>query len=786
MRRIGFVVALFVLVVVVRPSPLVAASDAQTSAPQSAVSSILRAAVVDPSGAAIAGALVTAVPAQGGSSSETYTDNQGHFALLLSPGTYTISIGAPGFAEAVQIIRTADLGSDAREFVLNIANARDAVTVTAPADYQAPVIRTATKTPTPLRDVPQSITVVTGQQMKDQLMLSLGDVVRYVPGAAAHQGENNRDEVILRGNNSSANFFVDGVRDDVQYYRDLYNLEQVEVLKGPNALIFGRGGAGGVVNRVTKTAAFGTFRNVVLEGGAFGHKRASTDLNAALSSTMAVRLNAVYESSDSFRSHVGLERYGASPTLTFVPNRQTTVTVGYEHWHDNRVADRGITSFHGRPVDVPVGTYYGDPDASDVRADVNLTNATIEHRVGPVTIRNHTLFGAYDRGYQNFVPGAVSADAGRVTLTSYRNATRRHNLFNQTDLTVSATTGPVHHTFLAGAEAGQQLSDNLRNTGYFNDATTSIQVPFAAPTVSVPVTFRQSATDADNHVRTLVAAAYAQDQLGLSTYIQIVAGLRIDRFDLEYHNNRNGAALARVDTLVSPRAGLVVKPIEPLSLYGSYSVSHLPSSGDQFSSLTSVTQQAEPEKFSNYEVGAKWDPTPGLSVTTAAYRLDRTNTRATDPNNPARIVQTGSQRTNGYEAGVNGRLTSAWSVAGGYAFQRAYVTSATTAAKVGATVGQVPRHTVSLWNLYQVRPKLSVGLGVVSRTDMFATIDNSVTLPGYVRVDAAAYWSVTNATRLQINMENVLNKGYFLNSDSNTNISPGSPRALRVALMTGF
>jgi catecholate siderophore receptor len=215
-------------------------------------------------------------------------------------------------------------------------------------------------------------------------------------------------------------------------------------------------------------------------------------------------------------------------------------------------------------------------------------------------------------------------------------------------------------------------------------------------------------------------------------------------------------------------------------------VSHLPSSGDQFSSLTSVTQQAEPEKFSNYEVGAKWDPTPGLSVTTAAYRLDRTNTRATDPNNPARIVQTGSQRTNGYEAGVNGRLTSAWSVAGGYAFQRAYVTSATTAAKVGATVGQVPRHTVSLWNLYQVRPKLSVGLGVVSRTDMFATIDNSVTLPGYVRVDAAAYWSVTNATRLQINMENVLNKGYFLNSDSNTNISPGSPRALRVALMTGF
>ena len=242
-------------------------------------------------------------------------------------------------------------------------------------------------------------------------------------------------------------------------------------------------------------------------------------------------------------------------------------------------------------------------------------------------------------------------------------------------------------------------------------------MPLANPTITTPVTFRQSATDADNHLRTNVAAAYVQDQIELSRHVQVVAGLRFDHFDLQYHNNRNGDTLARPDNLVSPRAGLVFKPVAPLSLYGSYSVSYLPSSGDQFSSLTTITQQVEPEKFNNYEVGAKWDVRPDLSLTTAVYRLDRTNTRSTDPNDPTRIVQTGSQRTNGYELGANGHLTPAWSVAGGYAYQDAFVTSATTAARAGAQVAQVPHHTLSLWNNYQFRRgSVSASASSIART----------------------------------------------------------------------
>jgi catecholate siderophore receptor len=367
-------------------------------------------------------------------------------------------------------------------------------------------------------------------------------------------------------------------------------------------------------------------------------------------------------------------------------------------------------------------------------------------------------------------------------MTSYNNATVRDNLFNQTDATSVVTTGKVRHTLLAGSEFGRQLTDNFRNTGYFNNTATSILVPFANPLVTVPVTFRQSATDADNHLRATVAAVYAQDQIEFSQRFQTLTGVRFDRFDLEYHNRRSGEALERPDNLVSPRIGLVVKPITPVSIYSSYSVSYLPSSGDQFSSLTTVTEQVKPERFNNYEVGVKWDIRPALALTTAVYRLDRTNTRSTDPNDPTRIVQTGATRTNGYELGLSGNITRAWRVAAGYTWQDALIVRSTVAAAAGAQVAQVPRQTMSIWNNYQLHPRLAAGLGVSYRSDMFAAVDNTVVLPAYLRTDAAAYFRLTRQLRLQTNVENMFNRKYYVNADGNTNISPGSPRAVRVGV----
>ncbi|MSV29648.1 MAG: TonB-dependent siderophore receptor [Bryobacterales bacterium] len=746
----------------------------------------LRGRVLDAAGAAIPGAQVRAASEGRTTSSTVQSGPDGVFHLALDPGKYTLRIVKDGFAEWSQTVAMPRGESTEFDIELQISPARATVTVTESAGYLTSSSSSATKTLTPLRDIPQSITVVSQEQMRDQMMMSLGDVVRYVPGITAHQGENNRDQVVIRGNNSSADFFVNGVRDDVQYYRDLYNLDRVEALKGPNAMIFGRGGAGGVINRVTKEAGFTPLREISLQGGSFGNKRIATDLDRPLGSKAAFRMNAMYENSDGFRRHVNLERYGISPTLAIIADERTKIALNYEHFRDYRTSDRGIPSFQGRPADTSVSTFFGNPNDSHVRAAVNLGGAAVERQAGRLNLRNRTHFGAYDRGYQNFVPGAVTPDKALVAISAYNNATNRLNIFNQTDLSYVGSAGRIRHTLLIGAEAGRQITDNFRSTGYFANNATSILAPYGNPVIGVSPAFRQSATDADNHLKTNVGAAYVQDQVELSRHVQLIAGLRFDHFDLQYRNNRNGDTLRRIDNLVSPRAGVVFKPVGAVSLYGSYSVSYLPSSGDQFSSLTTITQQVKPEKFGNYEAGIKWDLGRSLSITAAIYRLNRTNTRSTDPNDPTRIVQTGSQRTNGFEAGASGSVTRKWKIAGGYAHQDAFVTSATAAARAGAQVALVPHSTFSLWNNYQIFRRIGAGLGVLNRSDMFAAIDNTVILPRYTRADAAVFFSLTERTRLQVNVENVFDRKYYLNADSNTNISPGFPRAFRAGLIVRF
>jgi catecholate siderophore receptor len=577
------------------------------------------------------------------------------------------------------------------------------------------------------------------------------------------------------------------VRDDAQYFRDLYNVDRVEAIKGSNAMVFGRGGGGGIINRVTKEAEFAPIRSLSLEGGSFDHRRGVLDVGQAISSNVAVRFNGMYENSSGFRDAAALERWGINPTLSIAAGANTTVRLGYEFFRDDRNVDRGIPSFSAAPSPAPIETFFGNPEVSYGDARVHSAGATIDHRFASgLTIRNRTRFTDYDKFYQNVFPGAVNAAGTQVSLSGYSNVHDRSNLFNQTDVTAKAVTGALRHTVLVGAEIGRQVTDNFRNTGYFNNLTTTISVPFATPTVDTPVTFRQSTTDADNHVVANVSAVYAQNQVELSSHWQAIAGLRYERFDLDYHNNRDGANLSRDDKMLSPRVGLVFKPVDAVSAYSSYSVSHLPSSGDQFSSLTATTEALEPERFTNYEVGAKWDVNRDFAITSAVYRLDRSNSSARDPNDPSKTVQTGRQRTTGYELGVTGSPTSRWQIAGGWASQRARIVSATTAAREGATVPLVPQTSLSLWNRYQVTSRLGGGLGVVHQTRSYAAIDNVVTLPGFTRVDAAAYIGVMRDVRLQLNVENLFDEGYYPTSHGNNNIMPGAPRTFRIGVNTGL
>ena len=487
----------------------------------------------------------------------------------------------------------------------------------------------AMKTDTPLLDVPQAVTVVGGQLIADQAMQGMADVVRYVPGITMGQGEGHRDAPTIRGQSSTADFFVDGVRDDAQYLRDVYNVDRVEALKGANAMMFGRGGGGGVINRVTKEAGWAPVRTLSLEGGSWEHQRATLDAGKTIGRSAAGRVTALLQDSRGFRDHATNERRGINPTAALVL-RGTVVRAGYEYFIDRRNVDRGVPSFRGRPSRADVTTFFGDPGLSRSRAAVQNASALVERGdADRLMVRNRTRWTRYDKFYQNVFPNSpVDTTGTRLTLAGYNNATDRDNLFNQTDVTWRVVTGAVTQTLLAGAEVGRQRTDNFRNTGYFDGGSaTSMSADYAAPTVEANVAFRQSASDADGRADARVLAGYLQNQIALGRHVQAVAGVRWDQFDIDFTNRRDTSARTRIrdrrDRMVSPRAGLVLKPADRVSLYGTYSVAYLPSSGDQFSSLTATTVNLEPEEFRNHELGLKWDVRRDLAITGALYRLER-------------------------------------------------------------------------------------------------------------------------------------------------------------------
>jgi catecholate siderophore receptor len=648
--------------------------------------------------------------------------------------------------------------------------------------YGVRLTTTATKTPTEIRNVPQALTIVSSAQIEDQQLRSVGEMLLFVPGASYNSGEGNRDTIVLRGNSSTADFFIDGVRDDVQYFRDFYNIERVEVLKGPNAMIFGRGGGGGIVNRVMKRPSLSAARSALLSGDGWGGRRFSVDLDQPLSGNLGARLNGVYENSDSFRRRVELERYGINPTLGVLAGPSTRIDLSYEYFRDRRTADRGVPANGGEPLRGHRRDFLGDPDKSFAKADVNLATLSVEHQFADeLTLRNHTMFGDYRKFYQNIYPNGFNPVTGRVALAGYNNRNDRRNLFSQTDLVWGNRLGGIDQTVLVGFEVGHERSRNKRLTATFLSPST---VPVSNPTIDADVIFSPLSSDADNRVTADVAAVYVQDQIRPADWLEIVAGLRFDSFKVDVNDLRavGGGRFSRRDSLWSPRLGLVLKPTEKLSLYASYSRSYLPQSGDQFSGLTSITEGLKPERFDNYELGAKLQLPGGLLATAAVYRLDRTNTRSSNPANPAQTVLTGAQRSRGIEIGLERSITSRWLVSGGYSLQRAEIVQTTAAAPAGRQVPLVPRHSFSLWNRYDFDKRIGAGLGVIARSKSFATISNAVTLPGYARVDAALYYKLPHGLEAQVNVENLLGAHYFPTANADNNIAPGAPRTVKASL----
>jgi catecholate siderophore receptor len=672
------------------------------------------------------------------------------------------------------------VNTTASGFSLSIADGPLRVEVSADITPYRPLdSATAMRTPTLLRDIPQTVAVVPEELLRDQRAQSVGDAVRNVPGVSVAQGEGNRDQLVIRGISSASDFFVNGIRDDQERFRDLYNVESMEVVQGPAAVLFGRGGGGGLVNLVTINPHRGTPSDASIEAGAYGHKRGTMRFTLPVGTTGALRIAAMGQDSGGFRDGFFLRRYAINPTLGLKFGARATLTLGFEHLSDHRLADRGIPSRAGRPVDVPASQFFGSTAQNDARSGVDSARASFEYRFSPsLVLRNTFQVGRYDKFYANVYPGSAVSAAGTFTLSAYNHTVDRVNTFNQTDLVHDRRLFGMDHVLLAGVEAGRQVQDELRYTAAsitnVTLATSVRDANFAAAPLTV-----------DRHAGGSVLAGYVQDQIALSGRWKAVVGARVDRFDVDVDDHIPGALdLGRTDTNVSPRAGLIFQPSRGASIYASYSYTFLPSG--QTLGLARNTAEVEPENAKNYEVGTKLELMNGaLSFNAAIFRLDRNNVKNTDPNDPTLLVLTGQQRTEGIVTSAAGNLTRRWKLTGGYANFTARVMRDTAAAPAGRQVGLVPRHQATLWSTYDVTRNWGIGAGVVGQSAVFTSFTNQVTLPSFTRTDAVT-WYQLGRYRVALNVDNLFDTAYYPTAHNDNNISPGAPRALQLTLRAAF
>lgn len=653
--------------------------------------------------------------------------------------------------------------------------------------YYAGGTSTATKTATEIMNIPGSVSIITEELAQDQGANRLDQALLYVPGVTIQGGEGQRDQISFRGQSTNADFFLDGVRDDIETFRDLYNIQAVEILKGPNAMIFGRGGGGGVINRVTKRADGVPIYEGSLQLGSWGRVRGTADVGQAISPNAAFRLNAFYQDGETFRDFSYLDSYGINPTMGFKLGERTTLHLYYEYRNHNQNVDRGGPSINGRPFQYPIEQFWGQPLRSLTTFEGHIGMATLEHEtLGGVQIRNHTLFADYAKLYQNVFPATPvnGPGLGLVGLGGYQSTQARQNFFNQTDVGYSFSHGEhFRHTLVTGVEVGVQSNFESRNLPTYGSPDSGIfgiiDVPVSNPTTFIPTFFNRPNRRNDTDLTTF--SAFIQDQFEITRYFELIAGLRFDRFDVDFSDSIRNFATARVDEVWSPRVGGVIKPWENFHLYVSYAQSFLPANGDNFGSLPVADEELEPEEFTNYEAGFKWQLRPNLLLQGSIYRLDRDNQPVTiGVDSFAR----GLTRTRGQEIEVSGYVTDKWQVFGGYSHIDSEILAAgDNLALVGNRVRSVPSDQFTMWNRYQFNEQWGVGLGVIHQSSIFAQAQNTVSVPGFYRFDGAVYYDVNETWSAQLNVENLFDTDYFINATSNNNIHYGAPASAYVTLV---
>ncbi|MDO8065896.1 TonB-dependent siderophore receptor [Janthinobacterium sp. SUN206] len=679
-----------------------------------------------------------------------------------------------------------------------------AVTVTASKDkdgYVAATSASGTKTEMALRDVPQTINVVPAAVIRDQNAMSIQDIMKNIPGVGLSTGDGQRDQVFIRGFTAIGDQFVDGFRDDALYFRDLSNVERLEVIKGPAAVLYGRGSSGGLVNRITKKPGV-DIADVALSLTNTAGRRGEVDVGR-VGETVDWRVTGARELSDSYRDQQFINRTALAPSVAIRLSSATKLLLQGDYLEDRRLTDFGIPSYHGRPVAVDAGTYYGAANARDAdfsQSRVVSTAATLTHKFSDsLSLRNAFRYYDYhlDRNNTN-ISGNVNEVKGTMSLGHAKLNRDESGWFNQTELTQKLVTGTMRHEVLYGAEFGKQNKDA---NSWAAIAVTTPAKPVSIFNPVLPVVDRSKLGARSDTFGTYdTAAAYVQDAISFSDEWKALAGLRYDRYKQQSRlANALGvttADLSRTDSAYSPRAGLVWQPGATQSYYASWSRSFQPS-GENFA-LAANNADLAPETTRNTEVGAKYDLWGGrANATVSLFRLERDNIKTSDPITN-RIVPVGTQRTDGLELTFNADLHDGWKMMAGYAYLDATITDSIAKDKSvnvpGGTVArEVPvkgkratltsRNTANLWLTKDLGHGFTVGGGANAVGSRFANPGNTVVLPGYVTADAMAAYR-TGRYEVQLNVNNIGDTRYIVSGHgSSPNLSlPGAPRNVALTL----
>ena len=651
---------------------------------------------------------------------------------------------------------------------------------------------TATKGLMQLKDVPQIVNVVPKQVLREQTVTSMQGALQNVAGLSFSVGDGQRDQVMIRGFSAITDNYVDGIRDDALYFRDMSNVERIEVLKGPASVLYGRGSAGGLVNKINKKPMDESLREVSLIGGTTGQRRAEVDVNEKVAENIKVRLTGAVEDSDGYRDQAFLKRQAVAPSLQWDISDKTKLLIQADYLHDDRLADQGFPTdpITGKPVKTNPKTFYGalnGKEVGDVDTEISSQTISLDHEFndnlkyhGAVRHYNYSLDRQYSvDSHQDSAKNKLPAD--QIQLTQNKRIRYEDGVYVQQELSSLFNTGFLKHNTLIGAEYSKQHKDELvwskarQITNIFNPELEN----WAPLDTSVAAETNNSNTFENYGI-------YLQDLMTVTDQLKVLVGLRYDNLSQDRNNKVKSQILNRTDNTYSPRIGVVYQPVSNISLYTSYNRSFQPLA-DSFV-LYKNSDDLSPTKTENIEVGAKWDVSDQLNVTLALFEMSQTNIQNQDPNDPKGLsaILAGEQKTKGVELSVAGQLTDQLSVLAGYSYMDGKIEKSA----VGLTGNHsalTPNNTANLWLKYQINDHWYAAVGGRGESSRFSAPDNKNVLPGYAVVNAALGYQ-SERYDVNFNLNNVFDRDYFVSGHSGANDSNmmGDPLNAQIALRYRF